>query len=126
MDSSPRSPGPAFLVGVAAEARTAEALERRGWQIITRNWRGGGGELDLVAWRADELRFVEVKARRAGDPRADDALTPRKQARLRLAAKAWLALNPAYERLAPAFLVAFVDTTLEPWEIRWLDNAFDG
>jgi putative endonuclease len=93
--------------------------------VLTRNWHGGGGEIDLIAARADELRFVEVKARRPGDPRSDEALSRRQQARLRLAAKAWLVLNPSYEQLEQAFLVAFVDATVEPWEIRWVDNAFD-
>lgn len=100
-------------------------MERRGWEILARNWRGGGGEIDLVARRTGAVRFVEIKARRAGDARADEAVTARKQSRLRLAARAWLALNPeAADEYS--FLVAWVDTTVDPWEIRWLDNAFDG
>ena len=97
----------------------------RGCEILARNWRGGGGESDVIARRSGELRVVEVKARRADDPRGDDAVDPRKQARLRLAARAWLAVHPEITEEA-AFLVAWVDTTVEPWEIRWLDNAFDG
>lgn len=100
-------------------------MEARGWEVLARNWRGGGGEIDLIVARAGELRFVEVKARRADDPRADEAVDPRKQARLRLAARAWLAMNPLRDEVS-AFLVAWVDTTVEPWEIRWVDDAFDG
>lgn len=66
-----------------------------------------------------------MKARRPDDPRADEAVDGRKQARLRLAARAWLALNPDATRQV-AFLVAWVDPGVEPWEIRWIDDAFDG
>lgn len=112
-------------MGSAAEGRVSAALVARGWDVLARNWRGGGGEIDLIVRRAGEVRFVEVKARREGDPRSDEAVNPRKQARLRLAARAWMALNPEAEGDV-AFLIAWVDTTVEPWEIRWMDNAFDG
>lgn len=36
---------------------------RAGYRILARNWRGGGGELDLVALDRDVLVFVEVRAR---------------------------------------------------------------
>jgi putative endonuclease len=92
--------------------------------LLARNWRGGGGEIDLIVGRAGQIRFVEVKARREDDPLGQDAVDSRKQARLKLAARAWLALHPP-EADDLAFLIAWVDPTTEPWEIRWLDNPFD-
>ena len=40
-------------------------LERHGMTVVARNWRTpmGHGEIDLVAWEAGTLVFVEVKAR---------------------------------------------------------------
>ncbi|MEL6349991.1 MAG: YraN family protein, partial [Myxococcota bacterium] len=38
------------------------ALRRDGWDILATNFRGGGGELDVVALRDGLLRVVEVKA----------------------------------------------------------------
>ena len=48
--------------GRAAEEVACLWLEAEGWTIVARNWRRGPGELDIIAARADELAFVEVKA----------------------------------------------------------------
>ena len=63
---------------------------------MDRNARPPGvrGEIDLIALDADVLVFVEVKARRAGSVAGPEtpavAVGPRKQARLRRLATAWL------------------------------------
>lgn len=49
--------------GAAAEAMVARHLEALGWEVADRNWRGRGGELDIVAFDGPTLVFVEVKAR---------------------------------------------------------------
>ncbi|MFZ5480585.1 MAG: YraN family protein [Myxococcota bacterium] len=110
---------------MVAEDLVASELAGEGWLVLARNWRGGGGELDLVVWRPDRLRFVEVKLRLPEDTLSDDALTHHKLANLRRAASAWLV---EHGELAPehAFLVAFVDGTTDPWSVRWIDDAFDG
>lgn len=40
-------------------------LRAMGYIVVARNWRPpqGGGEIDIVAWDADRLVFVEVKTR---------------------------------------------------------------
>jgi putative endonuclease len=40
-------------------------LQRVGYTIVARNWRGSGrrGEIDIVAWDGGTLCFVEVKTR---------------------------------------------------------------
>jgi putative endonuclease len=53
-------------------------------RIITRNYRTSQGEVDLIARDGGTLVFVEVKARRRGDPA--EAVTPEKQRRLTRAA----------------------------------------
>lgn len=109
-------------MGFLAEARVADVLAREGWTVLERNWRGGGGEVDLVAERRGCLRFVEVKVRDGRDPLADEAVSPAQQRRLRSAGEAWLA-----ERGEPpvecAFLVVVVD---HDGSLDWLDDAFDG
>lgn len=88
--------------------------------MLSRNWRGGGGELDIVVSRNGCLRFVEVKARAAGDPVGVESVGSSKQRKLIGAARAWLsAFEP--EVLDMAFMVAFVEADT----IHWYDDAFD-
>jgi putative endonuclease len=77
-----------------AGERTAERhLVRRGWRILARNWRGAGGELDLVASRRDVLAVCEVKTR-GGSEALDEVLTAAQRARIARAAAAFVARRP--------------------------------
>ena len=106
--------------GRDGEARVARALENAGWSVLSRNWRGAGGELDLVVSKDSRLRFVEVKVRAATDPVGAEAVGPSKQAHLVRAARAWLRVHEdAFEEMA--FVVALV----EGRDIVWYDDAFD-
>lgn len=49
--------------GRAGEEATAAVYERRGYRLLTRNWRCAAGELDLVLERDGILVFCEVKTR---------------------------------------------------------------
>ncbi len=74
--------------------------------------------------RAGRLRFVEVKARRPGDPSGPESITAHKRRRLIRAARAWLAQgDPQVEEIA--FMLALV--TLDPagWTLELLDDPFD-
>ena len=109
--------------GARAEVLVAERLVGRGWTLLASNWRGGGGELDLVVAHDGKLRFVEVKVRDPADSLGDDAVSPHKRRRLRAAAETWLA-GCAETPLEACFLVAYVDTAATPWAVRWIDDAF--
>ena len=52
--------------GNAGESFVAGRLGRAGYQILDRNWRVRGGELDIVALDGSILVFVEVKVRTDG------------------------------------------------------------
>ena len=123
MERGPDERRAARAHGVAAEAWVADQLIEAGWTIRARNWRGGGGEIDLVAERDGCVRLVEVKLREPEDVLGDEALPEHKRALLRLAGRAWLAEHgePTVEI---CFLVAFVDPACRA--IRWIDDAFDG
>lgn len=56
-----------YLAGHAAEAAVARHYEDRGVAICARNWRGSGGEIDLIGRHGDVIVFVEVKQSRTHD-----------------------------------------------------------
>jgi len=65
--------------------------EQAGYVVLDRNWRCRAGELDLVVGLHRTIVFCEVKTRRSdafGTPA--EAVTPRKQRRLRGLAVEWL------------------------------------
>jgi putative endonuclease len=65
--------------------------------------------VDVIVRRGRELRFVEVKEKtgsRYGDPL--EMVTPEKQRRVRRAAEAWLAAQPALAGLRVGFDVVAV------------------
>jgi len=103
---------------MACEQRVADAMMADGWQILARNWRGGGSELDIVAIREGLIRIVEVKGRQDGDPLA--SVTPAKCRRLSRASRAFLA-----QWLGDFEEVAFAIALVDDEALTWLDNAFD-
>lgn len=82
-------PTRAHRLGRRGEERAARLYLEAGYEIVARNWRTAGGELDLVAAAPGLLVFVEVKTRSSdafGHPA--EAVTPAKQERIhRLAAQ---------------------------------------
>lgn len=67
-------------------------LEYHGWTCAAAGYRRPGGEIDLVMTRENWVIFVEVKTRGPRSlARPEEWVTPLKLARLRLAARHWLA-----------------------------------
>lgn len=67
-------------------------LQEKGYALVERNYRTRHGEIDLVVRGEKSLVFVEVKLRRGtgfGDPL--EAVTPKKQAKVRMMAEQYLA-----------------------------------
>jgi putative endonuclease len=82
---------------------------RRGYRLVARNWTCPLGEIDLVLSRGALLVFCEVKARSGeafGGPH--DAVTWKKQRKLRILAEAFLAASEGQPE-AIRFDVASVD-----------------
>lgn len=76
-------PSPRSRLGRSAEIATAAELGRRGYRIITSNYRCRQGEIDLIAKDGEYLVFVEVRCKRTdtyGTPA--ESVTTRKQRRI--------------------------------------------
>ena len=78
-------------LGQRGETLAAEKLQSLGYEIVQRNYRCAGGEVDLVARHNGVFVFVEVRTRRGtsfGTP--EESITPRKRAHMLAAAQAYL------------------------------------
>ena len=70
-------------LGAIGEELACEALARRGYEIVARNWRCARGEIDLIARDGTCWVFVEVKTRRGRRTEPpEDALSNRRAQRL--------------------------------------------
>ena len=66
-------------VGKLGEDIASSFLKRKGYRIISRNFKARYGEIDIIALDQDTIVFVEVKTRigtHFGTP--EEAITPRK------------------------------------------------
>jgi putative endonuclease len=62
-----RSWTPTEASGRRGEDLAHRYLEREAFVVVARNWRGAGGEIDIIAWDREEVVFVEVKSRAADE-----------------------------------------------------------
>lgn len=51
-------------LGTWGETLAAEYLEKKGYQILERDWKSGHRDLDIIAMDGDTMVIVEVKTRR--------------------------------------------------------------
>lgn len=96
-----------LLVGERGEREALFYLKSQGYTIVAHRWRTGRlrGDVDLIAWEADWLCFIEVKTRAERnllDP-AEAAVDADKRRMLRRMAAAYLRGFPETERRSIPF-----------------------
>jgi putative endonuclease len=112
------------VLGAAGEDAVANWYEAAGYQVVDRNWRCRAGELDLVVARDRVVVFCEVKTRRTDAFGAPfEAVTLRKQQRLRVLAAEWLAQRRP-RRCEIRFDVASVRPAGDALAVEVLHDAF--
>ena len=110
------------LTGREGEAKAAEYLRKKRYDIIGANYRCRFGELDLIAKKRELVIFVEVKLRKNDKfGAASDAVTPAKREKLRKAALSWLA---ATDCTAPTRFDV-IEIYTESGHINHIENAFE-
>jgi len=116
-------------LGRLGERKAAGYLAREGLDILARNVRIAGAELDLVACEGDLLVFIEVKSTRAGSwCEGFEKIDAAKRRCLRRACRAYiqgLSREPCSYRF-DGITVRFGDHRLWPRvvEIRWERGLF--
>lgn len=78
-------------LGKTGEDMACRLLEEKGYTVVSRNYRGGHKEIDIICLDGCDLRFVEVKTRQLpmeGEPW--EAVDGQKQRNIALAARSFL------------------------------------
>jgi putative endonuclease len=111
-------------IGRDGESRAADLLQQSGLELLLRNYRCRGGELDLVARGAGVLVVAEVRMRSStAFGGAAASITWRKQQRIVRATRHLLACRRELAHLPVRFDVLVADAPDAP--LLWIRGAFD-
>ncbi|MCX7656218.1 MAG: YraN family protein [Treponemataceae bacterium] len=95
--------------GKQGEDMAAHFLEKRGYQILERNFRSVSGEIDIIALQEDTIIFIEVKNWGCyGTEDLERALNHKKQKRIIKTANVFLDSHRQYNRMHVRFDVLFI------------------
>ena len=112
-------------LGRKSETLAAKHLKKKGYKIVTKNYRTKLGEIDIIARDSGTLVFVEVKARQTaqyGPPKA--AVTYHKQRKISMVALAYLKATQQMQTAA-RFDVVSIDYSKDQPIIEVIKNAFE-
>lgn len=113
--------------GEWGETLAARFLEKKGYRLLTRNYRSRYGEIDLILEDREFLVFAEVKLRKSDRfAEAAEFVDHKKQERIRITAEFWLQehetdLQPRFDVIE--IYAPFGMETEHP-KIRHLEEAF--
>lgn len=113
-------------IGRQGEEIAARFLERKGYRIIHRNYRGKGCEIDLIATWNSTLVFIEVKTRTSskfGNPA--HAVNYRKQRQISNAAMQYLSRERAGDQDARFDVITVILQGTGQTRIDHITDAFE-
>ena len=112
------------IAGDRAEALAIRLIGQAGLQVLERNYRVRGGEIDCIALDGETLVFVEVRSRknsRFGGAAA--SIDMRKQQRIIHAAQIYLMKHPRHANRPCRFDCILLDS-LNDDQQEWIKDAF--
>jgi putative endonuclease len=114
------------LFGQGGEALAAEYLTRKGYRIVTRNFKGGGAEIDIVAaWEDDTIVLVEVKRRASDDFGSPaQAVNRQKQKQIIKAARFFQQQHDLFETFFRFDVIAITGSDTAESAIEHIEGAF--
>jgi len=113
------------VLGKEGERIAEQYLKKKGYKLVERNYRCAAGEVDLIVLDRRVIVFVEVKTRTGhgfGTPL--EAVQPRKQRKMMLAAQFFLSQKKLHQRDARFDVVGISWPAREP-VIEHVENAFE-
>ena len=111
-------------LGIEGEEVAVRFLKKKGYKIVSRNFKSSVGEMDIIAEDGDTLVFVEVKTRTDdsfGHP--FEAVTNKKQEKLRKVALSYL--KHSRREVASRFDVLSIETDGDSHRIEHIIDAFE-
>ena len=112
-------------IGKLGEESVCTYLKERGYNIVARNYRIKGGEIDIIAENGDYIAFVEVKSRKPDSMVTGfEAVNKRKRGLIIKTAADYCCKHPSF--LQPRFDV--VQVIIEDGKVLSIDyitNAYD-
>ena len=117
-------PSPTQCRGADSERQAQSLLCGQGLQLVARNVRWRGGEIDLILRDGERLVFVEVRQRSRADwGGAAASVGSAKQRRIILTAQWWLSRHFQNQDWPECrFDVVAIDQA----RLQWLQDAFSG
>jgi putative endonuclease len=111
--------------GAWAENLAAAHLESQGLEVLARNYRIRGGEIDIVMREGTIIVFVEVKQRSSDSfGGALESVTAQKMNLLRRAALHYMVKELQSDDLPCRFDLLLVHGDAQSNRLEWLQNAF--
>lgn len=114
---------PHIQTGQEGERIALAYLQKKGYVLLSKNWRFGRIELDLVMLIGDIIVFIEVKTRKHnafGFP--EEAVTEKKQAKIATAAEAYIAAFKIENQAR--FDIVALTRVQNSWDIFHFEDAF--
>lgn len=111
-------------LGIEGEEVAVRFLKKKGYKIVSRNFKSPVGEMDIIAEDGDTLVFVEVKTRTDdsfGHP--FEAVTNRKQEKLRKVPLGYL--KHSRREVASRFDILSIETDGDSHRIEHIIDAFE-
>ena len=122
--SSKKKRQKANALGAMGEQTAVEYLEEEGYLILERNYRAKRHEIDIIAYKDNEIAIVEVKTRSNNNiTEPEEAVDHRKRQMLIWAADKYVC---THERQEPVrFDIISIVTNNGKTEIHHIKNAFN-
>ena len=109
-------------IGRWGEDVACEALVRKGYAIVERNWRMAHYEIDIIAMKDDFIVFVEVKTREDPDIDPLEALDERKIARIGASAQTYMTHFDTHRQAR--FDVFAINGSPSDYRVEHIEDAF--
>lgn len=109
--------------GLIGEMRAAQYLRRKGYKILSANFKTKTGEIDIIAENNDFLCIIEVKTRRQGGMfPPSDAVDYKKEENVKSAAAAYISMTKNIKTVRYDIIEIILND--DKFAVRHVENAF--